>query len=173
MNPPTTESPRNIAFYAMTFMALFVVFQLIYQSFRSTSGDDFLITGMTVKPSASLISWLTPEEGITAQGHRLVSSHVRMSVLNGCEGTEVILLLSAALLAFRMPWQRKLSGVVLGSLLIYAANQVRIVALYYCLRFDRSLFDSLHGYIAPIAVIAVAGLFFFYWTTYARRNELI
>lgn len=173
MHPSTAESSRNIAFYAITFMALFFVFQLIYQNSRSTHVEDFIITGMTVMPSAALISWLTPEEDVTAQGHRLVSSHVRMSVLNGCEGTEVILLLCAALLAFRMPWQRKLSGVVLGSLLIYTANQVRIVALYYCLRFDHSLFAPLHGYIAPIAVIIVAVIFFFYWTAYARRNEVI
>jgi exosortase family protein XrtM len=172
MNSQAADSTRNIALNTALFLGLFFSFQLIYQSSRDTRIEDLLINEMTVAPSVLVISLLTPEEGVSAQGHRLVSSHIRMSVLNGCEGTEVILLLCAALLAFRMSWRHKLLGIALGSLLVYAANQARIVSLYYCLRFDRSLFEALHGYIAPIAVVAVAVLFFIYWISHAGPNRV-
>jgi exosortase family protein XrtM len=126
---------------------------------------------MTVRPSATLIAWLTPGEGVVSQGHRLVSPHVRLSVLNGCEGTEVMLLLAAAMLAFGMRWPRKLLGILAGGLLVYLTNQVRIVALFYSLRFDRSLFETLHAYVAPIIVIAVAGFFVLYWVSHAEPRR--
>lgn len=167
-----TNSTENILRYLVIFMALFFAFQYLYQQSRGTPIEDVLIDDMTVAPSARLISWFTPEEVVSAQDHRLVSKHVRMSVLNGCEGTETILLLCAALIAFRMPWRRKLLGVAAGCLLVYAINQARIVSLYYCLRFDRSLFNALHGYIAPTVVIAAAVLFFLYWIAHAEPRRL-
>lgn len=65
----------------------------------------------------------------------------------------------------------KLLGILSGGLLIYAINQVRIVALYYCLRFDHPLFEMLHGYIAPLVVIGIAGLYFSYWTSNAPPQQ--
>ena len=115
---------------------------------------------MTVVPSSKLISWITPEEHVVAQGHELISKHVQLSILNGCEGVETFLMLAAAVLVFRHDPRRKLFGIFAGSLVVFVANQARIVALFYCLRFDRSLFEVLHGYIAPLLVIGIAGLFF-------------
>lgn len=165
------ESTRTPAAYALLFLALFFTFQSLYQNGRDTRVVRFLIDDLTVAPSAVLILWLTPDEGVVAQGHRLVSPHVRLSVLNGCEGTEVMLLLAAAMLAFGMGRRRTLLGIIVGGLLVYVANQARVVALYYGLRFDRSLFEALHGYVAPTIVIAVAGLFFLYWVSHAEPRR--
>jgi exosortase family protein XrtM len=165
------ESTRTPATYALLFLGLFFAFQSLYQSNRDTRVVRLWIDEMTVAPSAVLISWLTPDEGVVAQGHRLVSPHVRLSVLNGCEGTDVMLLLTAALLAFGVSWRRTLLGILVGGLLVYLTNQARIVALYYGLRFDRALFEALHGYVAPIIVIAVAGLFFLYWVSDAEPRR--
>jgi exosortase family protein XrtM len=82
-----------------------------------------------------------------------------------------MLLLAAAMLAFRMSWRRKLLGILAGGLLVYFTNQARIVALYYSLRFDRSLFEALHGYVAPIIAIAAAGLFVLYWVSHAEPSR--
>ncbi|MDT8383300.1 MAG: archaeosortase/exosortase family protein [Gammaproteobacteria bacterium] len=171
MSYQATGLGRNLAVYTSLFFGLFLVMQAIYQGARDTQAAHFLINDMTVMPSALIISWITPDEGVSAQGHRLVSRHVRMSVLNGCEGTEVILLLGAALFALRMGWRRKLLGIVAGSLLVYTANQLRIVSLYYSLRIDHSLFEALHGYIAPLAVVTVAMLFFLYWISHAGPDH--
>lgn len=165
-------SQRTVATFAALFLALAFAFQCLYQSGKDTRLVRLLIDDLTVAPSAVLISWLTPDEGVVAQGHRLVSPHARLSVLNGCEGTDVMLMLAAAMLAFGMHWRRKVVGILAGGLLVYALNQARIVALYYSLRVDRSLFETLHGYVAPIIVIAAAGLFVLYWVSRAEPRRV-
>lgn len=173
MNAPAPKHTKTIAHYVALFLILLFGFQMLYQTSRGTAFEHLWIDDMTVQPSAHLITWLTPDEGVVAQGHRLLSPYVRLSVLNGCEGTEVILLLTAALLALRLDWQRKLLGIILGGLLVYTANQLRIITLYYCLRFDRTLFDILHGTVAPIAVILIAALFFFYWVSHGTAHRAV
>ena len=157
--------------YSTTFLLLFVSLQFLYQTSRDTELHRFWLEQLTVVPSAAVISWITPQETVIAQGHSLRSPYVRLSVFNGCEGTEVILLLVSALLALRLPWRQTLSSIFLGVLLVYVVNQARIITLYYCLRFDRSLFDSLHGIIAPLAIIAIATLFFLYWVPHDRSQR--
>jgi exosortase family protein XrtM len=164
-------SPGTLTTFPLIFLVLFLVFQVLYQSGRDTFVVRIVIDDLTVAPSARLISWLTPDEGVVAQGHRLVSPRVRLSVLNGCEGTDVMLMLMAAMIAFnKMIWRRRLLGITVGALVVYLANQIRIVTLYYALRADRSLFEALHGYVAPIAVIAVAGLFFMRWISHGEPS---
>lgn len=172
MNTLLLKDSKTTAHYVVFFLALFFCMQTLYQTSHGTAFEHLWIDNMTVLPSASLIAWLTPNEGVIAQGHRLLSPYVRLSVLNGCEGTEVTLLLTAALLALRLGWRHKLLGIIIGGLLVYTVNQLRIVTLYYCLRFDRSLFDTLHGTVAPLVVILIAALFFIYWTSHgvARRT---
>lgn len=152
------------------FIIAFFILQMLYQSCRGTWIEHVLIDQMTVIPSVKLISWMTPQEGIVARGHSLISSHIHLSILNGCEGTETILMLAAAILVTPGNWRSKIFGIVAGGTLIYTINQARIVALYYCLRFDRPLFELLHGYIAPIIVIGMAGLYFIYWAGHAKSQ---
>lgn len=155
----TANHKWNVVHVA-AFIVLFFVLQTSYQNCRGTIIEHILVVEMTVRPSSKLISWITPGEHVVAQGHNLISKYVQLSILNGCEGTEAVLMLTAATLVFTRGHRRKLFSIIAGSLLIFTVNQARIVALYYCLRFNRSLFDVLHGYIAPLLVIGVAGLFF-------------
>jgi exosortase family protein XrtM len=168
----TPAPPRTLATFPLLFLALFFAFQSLYQSGRDSRVARIAIDDLTVAPSARLLSWLTPADGVVAQGHRLISSRVRLSVLNGCEGTDVMLMLAAAMLAFPMRWRRKLLGILAGGVLVYVVNQARIVALYYALRVDRLFFEVFHGYIAPILVVAVAGWFFVYWVSDAEPRHV-
>jgi exosortase family protein XrtM len=86
-----------------------------------------------------------------------------LSVLNGCEGTETLFLLVAAVVAFAASWRHKLWGILLGGLLVYGLNQIRIVALYFALRHDKELFSALHGYVGPTLIIILCSLFFLWW----------
>ena len=68
-------------------------------------------------------------------------------------------LLIAAFLAIAGSWRMRLSGIVLGSMLIYGLNQARIVALYFAVRHDKALFELIHGLIGPLVIIALATIF--------------
>lgn len=161
--PPAERNRFGDVRFAILFLALFVVFQFSYSQARGTVVERVAIDHATVFPSAALINLLTPSEQVRAEGHRLVSERARLSVLNGCEGTEALLLLCAAILPFRAPWKQKLFGILLGGALVYAINQARIVSLYYALRYDKGLFDAIHGYIGPTLIVILACLFFLWW----------
>lgn len=160
---------RRVATFALLFLVLFGSFHVLYETARGTAVERLLIDDFTVKPSVALINLLTPAESVTAKGHRLVSPSARLSVLNSCEGFETMLLLIAAVAAYAARWRAKAIGLLLGMLLIYALNQVRIVSLYYAFRYDRELFHALHGYLAPMLIIAAAGLYFLWWVSREQR----
>lgn len=149
--------------FALLFLVIFAGLFSLYSTARGTAVERLLIDVCTVKPSAALIGLITPSEQVVAVDHRLVSPQARLSILNGCEGIETMLLLVSAILAYAIPWGAKFLGALAGILLVYGLNQVRIVALYYAFRHDRELFDLLHGYVAPVILIVAGGLYFLWW----------
>ena len=154
----------------LLFIFLFALLSTTYNSFRNSGFQTFIVDKATVPISAVLIHWLSPSEQVSADGHSLVSPKVRLSVLNGCEGTEVMLMLIAALISIRMAWLRRLVGIFFGVVLVYLLNQLRIATLYYCLSTRPFLFDTLHGYVFPVLIIAVIALFI-YWLQNERPAE--
>ena len=57
----------------------------------------------------------------------------------------------------------KLTGMVLGFVLIFFLNQARIVSLYFAIRHDKALFELIHGLAGPMAIISLSCLFFTWW----------
>lgn len=163
---PIRSSRRSVVF-ALGFLIVFGVLYGLYAAARGTLVERVMIDILTVRTSAVLINWISPEEAVTATSHRLVSAKARLSILNGCEGTESLLLLIAAIAAFAAPWRAKLAGMLVGAVAIYFLNQVRIVALYYALRHDRAWFEALHGFVAPTLIILIAALFFLWWAAWS------
>ena len=70
--------------------------------------EIFLVDTATVIPSVAVINRLTPAEKVHAVKHQLVSPYGKLSVLTGCEGAETMLLLLAAIFAFRAPFEEPL-----------------------------------------------------------------
>ena len=157
---------RLVTLFAVVFFSL----QWGYQQAAGTVVEKAIIDIATVRPSVFVINQLDPREHVSAEGHRLVSSHTTLSVLNGCEGTESLFLIVAAILAFKAPWRRKLVGLGLGVIIVYLANQARIVSLYFALRHDQELFSALHGYIAPTLIIAVGCVYYLWWMQWTQQN---
>jgi len=171
--PDRSSSVRSALRLLMIFASVFVLLHLGYQAGRGTALERTVIDMATVKPSAWLINLISDKEHVNAEGSRLISPLVRLSVLSGCEGTESMFLIIAAILAFRSNWTHTLAGLLLGIPIIYLANQARIVALYFALRHDRELFSALHGYIAPTLIIAIGCLFFLWWMQWVTTDRIV
>jgi len=155
--------------FPLLFLALYLMLQWGYQSAPDWLVRDVVVENATVIPSALLIDTLWPDMAVQARGTRLVSPHGSINVLRGCEGTEALLLLFAAILAVGRQWRVVITGLLLGTLLIYVVNQLRIVALYWTVVYHRSAFELAHGYIAPLFVIGLATLFFIFWLRISHR----
>lgn len=162
--------PGNELRFALVFLATFCILQYAYVSGRNGMVEHLVIDVATVPPSAALINFIDPDKQATASGHRILSPRGSISVLNGCEGTETIFLLAAAIAAFRASWRNKITGLLLGTSLVYCLNQARIVALFFAAQENRKWFDMIHGYIAPSLIIVLGSLFFLWWANAVRDN---
>jgi exosortase/archaeosortase family protein len=152
----------------VVFLAAFACLQLAWQACRGSAVERVIVHDCTVEPAALLVNLLTPAVRARAAGSTLQAAGGGLNILNGCEGLEALFLLYAAFLAAPLPWRARLRGALLGTLLVFAINQARIVALFYAARTDADLFGFLHAQAAPIAVIVLVGGYFYAWLEYAR-----
>lgn len=157
--------PPSLFVQALGFIALFVLFQASWQLVRDEAFGHFIRGEITVKPVVMLINLLTPGIGAVASGNQILAPGGGLVIKLGCEGVEALFILLAALLTAAMGWRAKLKGLLIGSIFIYVFNQLRILGLFYVFRADKSLFYFLHATLAPLVLIALAGLFFHYWLT--------
>lgn len=148
---------------ALVFLSVFFILQMGYGACRGSGFEHFIIGDLTVVPTAALIKLLTPSVQVQALGNQLIAPGGGITVLKGCEGTEVMFMLAAAFAAVVMPWRRRLTGLGLGILLVFCLNQIRLVTLFYVHRSDPSLFNLLHGTLAPIALIICVAIYVLYW----------
>lgn len=161
-----TEQPRKPMpawVSALVFLSVFFILQMSYDACRGSDFEHFILGDLTVTPTAALINLLTPAVNVIALGNQLIAPGGGITVLKGCEGTEIMFMLVAAFAAIVMSWQRRLSGLGLGILLVFCLNQVRLVTLFYVYRSEPSLFNLLHGTVAPIVLILCVALYALYW----------
>ena len=166
----TAESPAQVApgsarwgLRVLAFLVLFFALQAGYSGGRGGALERLVIDQATVRTAAALIDTLSPELQVRADGPRLRARGGGLNVLNGCEGTDVAFLLLAALVVAPLPWRRRLAGLALGLPLVFALNQLRVLALFYAFRSDRAWFDLLHGAVAPLLLVLAVGVFFIVW----------
>ena len=149
--------------FALVFLLVFSILQFGYSASRGSFFEWLVIDIATVRPSVAVINLIAPQEQAQAKGHRIVSAQGGLNILNGCEGTESMFLLLAAIVAFTASWLRKFKGALIGILLVYVLNQARIIVLYFVAHHDKHWFDLLHGYIAPTLIIVLTCVFFLWW----------
>jgi exosortase family protein XrtM len=152
--------------FAVIFLLFFTLLQYGYAASRGSIVERIVIDIATVQPSVAVINLIAPEEQAKASGHRILSPLGGLNILNGCEGTESIFLLLAAILAFAAPWKYKLIGALIGTMLVYMLNQTRIVSLYFLAHQNHHWFDLLHGYVAPTLIVVLTCVFFLWWANW-------
>ncbi|CEN56266.1 hypothetical protein [Candidatus Methylopumilus turicensis] len=148
---------------ALVFILLFILMQASWQMVRDETVGYFIRGTVIVKPAVMLIHLLTPKIEASALGNQILAPGGGLVIKIGCEGVEALFILIAGLLSVAIGWRAKLSGIILGLVLIYTVNELRILLLFYAFRADKALFQLLHGTIAPLALITIAGLFYHYW----------
>lgn len=159
----------HLAGRALAFLALFAALDLAYLAFKEPWLKPLAIDLLTVRPAAWLADALLAVP-VHADRHLLVAGGWRVSVLNGCEGVDAMLLLLAAVVVAPAGWRDKLWGAGLGLLLVYLANQARIVALVWARLDIPAAFALGHGLLGPLAVTAAAGLYFLWWSGVCLRR---
>ncbi|TSA49559.1 MAG: exosortase/archaeosortase family protein [Nitrosomonadales bacterium] len=151
---------RHPVLLVAIFLVVFFALQYAWEMSRGSRLEQVVIDQATVAPAAWIINSIWSEQGVTAQGHRIVSPHGRLNILNGCEGLETLFLLLAAIAAYPFTWRAQLQGLGLGLPLVFVLNQARIVILWHAFLHDRALFGVLHGIVLPLVLVAICFVFF-------------
>lgn len=159
----TPPKQMGVVTQVIIFLLCFTLLQFGWQVVRDDDFGHFVRGAATVKPATQMIHWLSPQIDAVANGNQIKASGGGIVVKIGCEGLEAMFILIAAFIVAPLKWMPKLVGMLLGTLLIYLSNQVRIVSLFYAYRADKPLFYLLHGTITPIVLVTIACLFFYFW----------
>src|SRR5215467_5853801 len=103
----------------------------MYESTRGTWFERAVVDDLTVQPSTAFINLVAPSIGARAVGSRIVSRTSTVNILAGCEGTEIMFLLAAAIVAAWRGLRATLLGIGSGFLIIYVANLIRVAAIFF------------------------------------------
>jgi exosortase family protein XrtM len=144
-------------------IALFIAMNRAFAQFWTTSLMHWVIDVGTVEPAAWLAKYAESDQGVVADGSHLRAPDGSINVQYGCEGSDVFMLLASALLVAPIPWRRRLTGLLAGTVLVFVLNQARVLALFYTFRRHSPWFGQLHGLIAPLVVVLVVTFFFLWW----------
>jgi exosortase family protein XrtM len=144
----------------LIFLAVFFSLQYAWEMGRDTRVERLFIDEFTVRPAAWIIDWFWPEFQVHAEGNRLLAAAGRLNILNGCEGMETLFLLMAAFIAYPFSWCTRLFGLLVGTVLVFALNQARIIVLWHAFLHDRVWFGILHGTVLPVLLVAACLVFF-------------
>ena len=166
------QSYRKEIRFLVLFVVLLALLNFIYFLFEGTVVEEFVLTTLTAKPAYTLITLISPEEPAVLDGTQLTSPHVYFEIVRGCEGMEGVLLMIAAMGAFSMAWKAKLKGIMLGIAFLYVFNLLRIVGLYYMMRYELGGFYFAHLFIGQSITIVLVSVFFVLWVSRnATRHE--
>ena len=150
--------------FAVTFLLLFGASAGAFEASRGTAFEHFAVVDLILVPSVALINVVTPSDRVELSGRTLVSGSLRLHVTRGCEGIELLLLLTAAIAAFPARLGYKLQGWLIGSLLAYVLSVARLVTLDYTLRYAPGGWEAMHGLIMPLVPVMGMALYFLHWS---------
>lgn len=169
-NVVTAES-KHAALSVLIFVSVFVMLQAAIFATRGSSVERLLAHRFSSQPAAALLSFAGVSDAPRAHGNQLVGYARTLTIEAGCNGTETLALLIAALAALRLPWRHALMLLGIGGAAVLALNTLRIAALWWALGTDMRLFDVIHHQIAPAILVSGVGLVVLLATRASTRQQ--
>ena len=147
-------------------IAVFVaVFLLLYYGVQSAAGfQRWFINELTVPLAAWAINVLgLAPVTVVASGPRLVAAGGGLNVLQGCEGLDLLCLWIAAVCAGPFRPLPRLLALTLGTAIVFALNQARLLSLFHLYRTHRPWFGDAHGLWWPLALVMLIWALYLLW----------
>ncbi len=145
---------------AIGMLVVFIALNGVWMLVREHPLAFWLVQQLTVSPTTWLINLLTPEVGAQMVGHSIKAAGGGINVLYGCEGADLLMLTSSALLATHLSWRHKLQAWLILAPVVWLINVARLTALFYANRFDKDWFAALHGTVGPLVIVLLIGSLF-------------
>lgn len=150
--------------FGIRFALIFGLLFLVFEASRDTRVEEFMIHDCVLLPAAGVINMAVPGEAVRVQDRRLVTLSSQLRITRGCEGVEMLLLLTAGIFAFPATFKHRAQGFLLGIVIVYALTIGRIMLLHFTLRYSPEAWDMLHGLILPLGPTVLIALYFLRWS---------
>ena len=150
---------------------LYGVFHFAYHKIDDDTLRTKIYPNLIGHPAAKVINTMTPDRNVRVRDNTISSNKAVLNIVRGCDGSGVWFMLMAAIIGFGAKFKQLLVGVVLGTLVVYLINQVRIIGLYYLIEWNRMYFPPVHTYYAPTLIIFLIAAFFLWWTRWSIQDS--
>jgi len=145
-----------LVLFSATYFLLYVAYSIVPETLLRETVYHYA----WVEPSKTMINWISPSEHAVGIGDNLVSATVNLRIVRGCDGSGVLFLLVAAIVAMRLSPKIAALGIGGAVVLVYALNELRIVALYFTISRCPDWFTPMHVYFIPTLMILVSTIYF-------------
>ena len=167
-----TSHHYSVLKFLVIFVILLVVFY-VFTAFSPFYNKKFAPSHLHLiaRVSGYLLALLG--QNITVTGSSIHSPRLTANIIRGCDAVEAIALYVCAVLAFPLPFLKKLLGIIVGTLLLLIMNLIRIVSLFLIGAYSRRMFDLMHIDVWQAVFIFFAVLLWILWLIWATRSPLI
>ncbi len=159
----------------LRFLGIFFAIVGGYYALTLSPWVDAHVLYPVMKASAQGTSALLHLTGVntTVDGVIVRGPGYAVAVRRGCDPLEPIILFAAGVMAFPAPWNRRLLGVLVGSVFLSGMNLVRIASLYLLGARKSSLLDSFHLWCWPAFFIICSLALWVLWLRWIQLPTLV
>jgi exosortase family protein XrtF len=155
--------------FLATFLGLYLGLNLLYGWWiTSYRGEADWATHLVTNQTSFILNVFgeqtstQPKEG-TPTVLILKESKIILSVFEGCNGINVMIVFFSFLFAYRGSWKSLAWFLPLGLFLIHVANLVRVVLLFYIAEYWQHYFYYVHKYLFTAAIYLVVFALWWWW----------
>ena len=162
------EGKAPVLQFALKFCAFLLLFSLlslvpIYQ--RTVSA----LVIEDAKLSSAILNRMG--EGSHVSEGTISSAQFAITVLPMCSAVEYLWFFCSLILAFPARYNRKISGILIGVILLLSLNLFRILSLYYIRVHYARFFDTIHGDLWGIVLVLATVCLSAAWIGWAMQDD--
>jgi len=174
-----TKSPAGLSSHKYLVLKFLLIFGVLLAMFYVFVGFSSFYNRRFVPWHHHLIAKVSGDvlavfgQDIRVKGASIFSPRFSVNIIRGCDAVEAIALYVCAVLAFPLPFLKKIPGMIAGILLLLILNLVRIVSLFLIGVYSPRIFALMHIDVWQALFIFFDVLLWILWLLWATRNQLV
>lgn len=166
------QKNKAVIKFLLVFFGTYIILALLYQAYiRYIPWENYYpdyITQKVAEQSYHVIDLLGYDTYINKhprlpQMQLWVNEKAVVRIIEGCNSISVIIMFLSFIVAFKKGFKKTFLFILLGSILIYVLNIIRIALLTLGLYFYPEYRDILHDIVFPLFIYGVVFLLWLYW----------
>jgi len=153
--------------FLLRILGMYILWFLLYDLWLKPAGKiDFWLTNIESDNAVKLLNWTGMNLGHNVKwlNHYIVSSGKNILIIShACNGLILYPIFSGLILVLPGPIFRKLTYMILGCLVIYIVNLIRIISLISIQYYNPKYLDFNHKYTFVIFVYSVIFGLWYFW----------